>query len=60
MPGLGPDFVRAETASFEYMDSAGLLARGARTQRLLRLEGKEYIVQERGVILFRLKVCPKT
>ena len=48
-------FIRAETVSFDDLMEAGSWA-AARTQALLRLEGKEYIVQEGDVILFRFKV----
>ncbi len=48
-------FIRAETVSYDDLVRAGSWS-AARTQGLLRLEGKEYIVQEGDVILFRFKV----
>ena len=48
-------FIRAETISFEDLARAGSWAE-ARSQGLLRLEGKDYVVQEGDVILFRFKV----
>lgn len=48
-------FIRAEVVAFEDLRRAGSLAR-AREQGLLRLEGKEYVVQDGDVIEFRFNV----
>ncbi|XP_078162717.1 GTP-binding protein-like protein isoform X1 [Carex rostrata] len=48
-------FIRAETVSYEDFAAAGSLA-GAREKGLLRLEGKDYIVKEGDVMLFRFNV----
>lgn len=48
-------FIRAETVSFDDLVRAGSWA-AARTEGLLRLEGRDYLVQEGDVILFRFKV----
>lgn len=48
-------FIRAETVSYEDFVAAGSLAT-AREKGLLRSEGKEYIVQEGDVMLFRFNV----
>ena len=48
-------FIRAETVSYEDLMRAGAWA-AARPRGLLRLEGKEYVIQEGDVILFRFKV----
>ena len=48
-------FIRAETVSYEDLMRAGSWA-SARPRGLLRLEGKEYVIQEGDVILFRFKV----
>lgn len=48
-------FIRAETVSYEDLVRAGSWA-AARSQGLLRLEGKDYEIQEGDVILFRFKV----
>ena len=48
-------FIRAETVSYEDLMRAGAWA-AARPQGFLRLEGKEYVIQEGDVILFRFKV----
>lgn len=48
-------FIRAETISYEELVEAGSLA-SAREKGVLRSEGKEYVVQEGDVILFRFNV----
>lgn len=48
-------FIRAETISYDDLIGVGSWSE-ARTQGRLRQEGKEYIVQEGDVILFRFKV----
>ncbi|CAH2033408.1 unnamed protein product [Thlaspi arvense] len=48
-------FIRAETVAYEDFVSAGSLA-AAREKGLLRSEGKEYIVKEGDVMLFRFNV----
>uniref|UniRef100_A0A2P2J953 Obg-like ATPase 1 n=1 Tax=Rhizophora mucronata TaxID=61149 RepID=A0A2P2J953_RHIMU len=48
-------FIRAETVSYDDFVSAGSLA-AAREKGLLRSEGKDYVVQEGDVMLFRFNV----
>jgi GTP-binding protein YchF len=48
-------FIRAETVSYEAMVAAGTMA-GAKEAGQLRSEGKEYIVNEGDVMLFRFNV----
>lgn len=48
-------FIRAETVSYKDFVAAGSLS-AAREKGLLRSEGKEYIVQEGDVMLFRFNV----
>lgn len=48
-------FIRAETVAYEDFVAAGSIA-AAREKGLLRSEGKEYIVQEGDVMLFRFNV----
>ena len=48
-------FIRAEVVAFEDLKRLGSLAR-AREAGLLRLEGKEYVVQDGDVIEFRFNV----
>jgi ribosome-binding ATPase YchF (GTP1/OBG family) len=48
-------FIRAETISYEDLIECGSEAT-AKSKGLLRSEGKEYIVQEGDVILFRFNV----
>ena len=48
-------FIRAETVSYDDMVKAGNLA-GARDLGVLRSEGKEYVVAEGDVMLFRFNV----
>ncbi|MFQ5915270.1 MAG: DUF933 domain-containing protein [Nitrospinota bacterium] len=48
-------FIRAETISYEELSRAGSWAE-SRSRGLLRVEGKDYVVQEGDVILFRFNV----
>jgi GTP-binding protein YchF len=48
-------FIRAETISYDDLIRAGSYA-SAREQGLLRLEGKEYVMQEGDVVHFRFNV----
>lgn len=48
-------FIRAEVVSFEDLVKAGSMA-AAREQGLLRLEGKDYVVQDGDVMHFRFNV----
>lgn len=48
-------FIRAEVVSFNDLEKHGSLA-AAREKGLVRLEGKEYVVQDGDVILFRFNV----
>jgi GTP-binding protein YchF len=48
-------FIRAETVAYEDLVKAGSLG-GARDQGLVRSEGKDYVVQEGDVMLFRFNV----
>ncbi|KAL7574889.1 hypothetical protein ACA910_010722 [Epithemia clementina (nom. ined.)] len=48
-------FIRAETVSFDQLVACGSEAE-AKSKGLLRSEGKEYVVQEGDVILFRFNV----
>ena len=48
-------FIRAEVVSYEELIAAGSVA-AARDKGLLRLEGKEYIMQEGDVVHFRFNV----
>jgi ribosome-binding ATPase len=48
-------FIRAEVISYEQLMRAGSYA-AAREQGLLRLEGKEYVMQEGDVVHFRFNV----
>ena len=48
-------FIRAETISFDELVAAGSIA-AAKEKGLVRQEGKEYIVQDGDVILFRFNV----
>ncbi|KAL9298105.1 hypothetical protein ACSQ67_024001 [Phaseolus vulgaris] len=48
-------FIRAETVSYDDFVAAGSLG-AAREKGLLRSEGKEYVVQEGDVMLFRFNV----
>ena len=48
-------FIRAETVSFDDLNSLGSVV-AAKEKGLVRLEGKEYIVKDGDVILFRFNV----
>jgi ribosome-binding ATPase len=48
-------FIRAETISYDELMKAGSYA-AAREKGLLRLEGKDYIMQEGDIVLFRFNV----
>lgn len=48
-------FIRAETISYEHLVECGSEAE-AKSKGLLRSEGKDYVVQEGDVILFRFNV----
>ncbi len=48
-------FIRAEVVSYEDLMSCGAMA-GAREKGLIRSEGKEYVVQDGDIILFRFNV----
>jgi GTP-binding protein YchF len=48
-------FIKAEVVTYEEMVEAGSYA-AARSKGVLRLEGKDYVVQEGDVILFRFNV----
>jgi GTP-binding protein YchF len=48
-------FIRAETVSYDALLNAGSYA-AAREQGLLRLEGKEYVMQEGDIVNFRFNV----
>ncbi|MDE7171188.1 MAG: redox-regulated ATPase YchF [Oscillospiraceae bacterium] len=48
-------FIRAETVAFEDLRACGTMA-AAREKGLIRSEGKEYVVQDGDIILFRFNV----
>jgi hypothetical protein len=48
-------FIRAEVIQFSDLEGTGTYAT-AQKQGLVRLEGKEYVVQDGDVIFFRFKV----
>jgi hypothetical protein len=48
-------FIRAETVAYEDLVAAGAM-NGAKEKGLVRSEGKEYVVQEGDVLLFRFNV----
>ncbi|HIT32471.1 MAG TPA: redox-regulated ATPase YchF [Candidatus Enterenecus stercoripullorum] len=48
-------FIRAETVSFEDLKACGSMV-AAREKGLIRSEGKEYVVQDGDIILFRFNV----
>lgn len=48
-------FIRAEVVSYEDLDRAGSFSK-AREQGKLRLEGKDYVVQDGDVVYFRFNV----
>jgi ribosome-binding ATPase len=52
---LARGFIRAEVTGYEEMVSAGTLAK-ARQQGLVRLEGKEYVVQNGDILSIRFNV----
>lgn len=48
-------FIRAETVAYDDLAAAGSLA-AAREKGLVRLEGKDYVVQEGDIMVFRFNV----
>lgn len=48
-------FIRAEIVSYEHLMECGSMA-AAKEKGLVRLEGKEYVVQDGDIILFRFNV----
>ncbi|HEY8341956.1 MAG TPA: DUF933 domain-containing protein, partial [Calditerricola sp.] len=48
-------FIRAEVVAFDDLVRAGSMAQ-AREQGLLRLEGKDYVMQDGDVVYFRFNV----
>ncbi len=48
-------FIRAEVVSYEHLMECGTMA-AAKEKGLVRLEGKDYIVQDGDIILFRFNV----
>ena len=48
-------FIRAEVVSYEHLMECGTMA-AAKEKGLVRLEGKEYVVQDGDIILFRFNV----
>ena len=48
-------FIRAEVVSFDDLVGNGGMA-GAKEKGLVRLEGKEYVMQDGDVVLFRFNV----
>lgn len=48
-------FIRAEVVSFDDLMNCGSMA-GAREKGLVRLEGKEYVMQDGDIVLFRFNV----
>ena len=48
-------FIRAETVAFEDLRTCGSMA-AAREKGLIRSEGKDYVVQDGDIILFRFNV----
>ena len=48
-------FIRAETISYDDLIASGTMA-AAREKGLVRLEGKEYVVKDGDIILFRFNV----
>jgi hypothetical protein len=48
-------FIKAEVVTFDDMVATGSL-QAARSRGMLRLEGKDYLVREGDVILFRFNV----
>ena len=52
-------FIKAEVVNYQDLLDCGSYA-GAREKGLVRMEGKEYVVQDGDVILFRFNVCSPT
>ncbi|MBN1489538.1 MAG: DUF933 domain-containing protein, partial [Phycisphaerae bacterium] len=52
---LARGFIRAETVAFTDLEAAGDM-KGAKAAGKVRLEGKNYVVQDGDVILFRFNV----
>ena len=52
-------FIKAEVVNYQDLLDCGSYA-GAREKGLVRMEGKEYVVQDGDVILFRFNVCSQT
>ncbi|TMD03401.1 MAG: DUF933 domain-containing protein, partial [Chloroflexi bacterium] len=48
-------FIRAEVVAFTDLDAAGSYAK-ARERGQVRLEGKEYVMKDGDVVLFRFNV----
>ena len=48
-------FIRAETVSYEHLMECGSMT-AAKEKGLVRSEGKEYVVQDGDIILFRFNV----
>ena len=48
-------FIRAEVVSYDNLMACGSMA-AAKEKGLVRVEGKEYVVQDGDVILFRFNV----
>ena len=48
-------FIKAEVVSFADLVKAGSIA-GARAEGLLRLEGKDYVMQDGDVVEFKFNV----
>ena len=48
-------FIRAEVISYDSLMACGTMA-AAREKGLIRSEGKEYVVQDGDIILFRFNV----
>ena len=48
-------FIRSETVAYQALVDTGSMA-GAKEKGLVRSEGKEYVVQEGDVMLFRFNV----
>jgi ribosome-binding ATPase YchF (GTP1/OBG family) len=48
-------FIRAETVSYADFEKLGSV-KAAREQGLMRSEGKEYVVQDGDIMLFRFNV----
>ena len=48
-------FIRAEVISFDDLMACGTMA-AAKEKGLLRLEGKDYVMQDGDIVLFRFNV----